>query len=278
MRKQLDALKKYAQILIQDKKEASESFLSIKSKIGNLEKASIMLARKLYRSDAKKELERKNAVLKYNIKKNKWCCSLCSTEYKENEIHDSRILKIKEDLVHPIWDNLWMEKHDESLRILRDKESELRNNMNEESKQLRAESDVFTQEYRAARSQLDDSSAGYEGNVTELKEMSRFFAVRGILPEEEVKSFNNELFGDGNSITITEILEEADSMERQLEAEPDSVFLRYEDIQEYPEQLRRIKKYYKASSDFVKLIPKNLSESKEISNQDLNENIQEESK
>jgi hypothetical protein len=256
IRKQLDALKKYGQVLVQDKRDDSESYLSIKSKIENLEKASIQLARKLFRNDTKKELERKNAILKFNIQKNKWCCSLCSSEYKESEIHNSRILKIKEDLIHPIWDNLWAEKHDEAIRILREKESELRTNMNEESKQLRSESDVFTQEYRAARSQLEDSSAGYEGNITELKEMSRFFAARGILPEEEVEEFNKELFGEGREVSVSSIVDEADSMERQLELEPESVFLRHGDIQEYPEHIRSMRKYFRSKDDFVKIIPK----------------------
>lgn len=223
----------------------SEHYSILKSKLISYEEMIRELALQIEGVDPKAEVHSRNAVLKYNTLHKHWKCQLCGETFSQEEAQWARILKIKDDLILPVWDKLWLEKHDESMRIIREKESELRNNKELESKQLRDESNVFTQEYREVRSQLEEANAEYQACRQQFQMMCEFFERRQILAPETVAALRNDIMGNTNAGPASEqIIEVSDQLEIQLEQEPDTVFLRRGQLTDYTEEVRNTQKYF----------------------------------
>jgi transposase-like protein len=227
---------------------SSEHYRILESKLVTYEKKIRELALEIEGIDPKAEVHSRNAVLKYNTLHHHWKCQLCGETFTDEEAQWARILKIKDDLILPVWDKLWLEKHDESMRIIREKEAELRKNRELESKQLREEADVFTQEYREVRNQLEEANAEYQASHQQFQMMCDFFERRGILSAETVASMRNDITGNTDAGPASEkIIEVSDQMENQLEQEPETVFLRRGELVDYTEETRNTNKYFKSS-------------------------------
>jgi hypothetical protein len=169
--------------------------------------------------------------------------------FTEEEAQWARMLKIKDDLILPVWDGLWLEKHDESMRIIREKEGELRKNKELESKQLREEANVFTQEYREVRNHLEEANAEYQASLKQFQMMCDFFERREILSPETVAGLRNDIIGNTDaSLASGQIIEVSDRLENQLEQEPETVFLRRGELVDYTEETRNTHKYFKPSA------------------------------
>lgn len=223
----------------------SEHYGILKSKLISYEEMIRGLALEIEGVDPKAEVHSRNAVLKYNTLHNHWKCQLCGETFSQEEAQWARMLKIKDDLILPVWDKLWLEKHDESMRIIREKEAELRNNKELESKQLREEANVFTQEYREVRSQLEEANAGYQAARQQFQMMCEFFERRDILAPETVAALRNDIMGNVNTGPASgQIIEVSDQLETQLEQEPDTVFLRRGQLTDYTEEVRNTQKYF----------------------------------
>jgi transposase-like protein len=227
---------------------SSEHYRVLESKLVSYEKNIRELALEIEGIDPKAEVHSRNAVLKYNTLHHHWKCQLCGETFTGEEAQWARILKIKDDLILPVWDKLWLEKHDESMRIIREKEAELRKNRELESKQLREEADVFTQEYREVRNQLEEANAEYQASHQQFQMMCDFFERRGILSAETVASMRNDITGNTDAGPASEkIIEVSDQMENQLEQEPETVFLRRGELVDYTEETRNTHKYFKST-------------------------------
>jgi hypothetical protein len=247
-RKLVDNIRSYLDQADKDGEDlSSEHYRVLESKLVSFEKKLRELALEIEGIDAKAEVHSRNAVLKYNTLHQHWKCQLCGETFTHDEAQWARILKIKDDLILPVWDKLWLEKHDESMRIIREKEAELRKNRELESKQLREEADVFTQEYRDVRNLLEEANAEYQVSHRQFQMMCDFFERRGILSAETVASMKNDITGNTEAGLASEkIIEVSDRMENQLEQEPETVFLRRGELVDYTEETRNTQKYFKS--------------------------------
>lgn len=236
----------------------SEHFRILENKLISYEEKIRELALEIEGIDPKAEVHSRNAVLKYNTLHDHWKCQLCGETFTTEEAHWARMLKIKDDLILPLWDKLWLEKHDESMRIIREKEAELRKNKELESSQLREEANVFTQEYREVRNQLEEASAEYQATRHQLRMMCDFFERRQILSRETVASLRNDVMGNNDAgQTSEQIIQISDQLENQLEQEPETVFLRRGQLADYTEEVRNTHKYFKPSTQELFMIQEN---------------------
>jgi len=223
---------------------AAEHFSILREKLQSYEERIRELAVEIEGLDPKVELHKRNAILKYNSVKKLWICQLCGESFSDEQAHWARMLKVKDDLILPIWDNLWMEKHDERNRIIREKETELRSNKEKEASQIREEAKVFTEEYRAVRNHLEEAGSGYLVATQQLQMMLNFFSARGILSQDTIAAMSQYLnLGEGQSSTVGDIITTTDQLEFQLEQEPDGVFIRRGQLIDYADEVRNAEKY-----------------------------------
>lgn len=265
LKRAADARKNYLESLKLFGQENSEEIETIKAELKLIEDRIIHLIRLAEYTEPEAEATRHNAVLKYNIVNKNWKCELCNTTFSEEEARFGRILKVKDQLFYPIWDNLWMEKQDEHNRILRDKEAEIRANKDLESTQIRAEADVFTKEYRAARSQLDEATSLYEASADEFNSVVNFLVTMEILTPNKIQMITEKLFKENQTMSPNVIISRADAMELALEQEAEVAFLRRNELQDYTLALRDNDKFYEPIiwKEFPSLIPQNTTKALE---------------
>lgn len=241
-----DTIRRYfTQVHRMGEDTTAEHFTLLQEKLRSYEERMRELAVEIEGLDPKIEVHRRNAVLKFNTLRKTWICQLCQENFSEEQAHWARMLKIKDDLIFPMWDCLWMEKHDERNRIIREKETELRSNKEKEASQLREEAKVFTEEYRAVRNQLEEAGSGYTVSTQQLQMMLEFFASRGILSQETSVAMQNYLSSGGDQIiSVNETVTTTDALELQLEQEPDTVFIRRGQLMDYADEIRNADKYW----------------------------------
>ena len=184
----------------------------------------------------------KNAILKYNIFKNKWICQLTNEEFTEGEALKSRILKIKEDLINPVWDKLWLEKHDEKVKIIREKELELRENKKQENSEMREEVKIFTEELRPIRNNLEKSAIEARIGEQKLKLSMNFYTSQGILSKDVIDRMKSYLSTE--EVNVEAVFQSADNYEASLEREPECIMLVRGELKDYALQMRNKEKFY----------------------------------
>jgi hypothetical protein len=184
----------------------------------------------------------KNAILNYNTFRNRWICQLTNEEFSNEEALKSRILKVKEDLIIPIWDKLWLEKHDEKVRVIREKELELRENKKQENSELREEVKIFTEELRPIRNNLEKSAVDAKVGEQKLKLSINFYTSQDILGKDTINKMRSYLASD--EIEVDTVFQTADTMEENLEKEPESVMLLRGELKDYTLQVRNKDKFF----------------------------------
>lgn len=244
-RKLVDAIRSHLDRARQNNENLDgEHYQVLENKLNSYEEKIRELALEIEGMDPKAEIHSRNAVLKYNTLHNYWKCQLCGETFTNEEAQWARMLKIKDDLILPVWDKLWLEKHDESMRIIREKETELRKNKELESRQLREEANVFTQEYREVRNQLEEADAGCQGILKQFQLMCDFFEKQQILAPEKVAGLKNSMT-DSMDTQVQQITADTDRLENHLEQEPETVFLRRGQLADHTEEVRNTRKYFK---------------------------------
>lgn len=96
----------------------------------------------------------RSSTLLFSRAKDSYVCQLCG----ENFLLDNSVPKIhraKEELVFPVWDRLWSELDVERNRILREKETQLRDLRTQEQSQLQFIHSEFDSERLSIRQRLD---------------------------------------------------------------------------------------------------------------------------
>lgn len=241
-----DTIRRYlAQARERGEDFSAEHLMVLQEKLRTYEERIRQLAMEIEHLDPHVEVHKRNAILKYNLIRKVWICQLCGEAFSDEQAQWARMLKVKDDLIIPLWDQLWLEKHDERNRIIREKEKELRENREKESSQLREEAKVFTEEYRAVRNHLEEAGAGYSTAAGQLEMMLQFFADRGILSRETVANMQNFLQQRmGRRVATGEIVAVTDQLESQLEQEPETVFIRRGQLIDYADEVRNADKYF----------------------------------
>jgi len=164
-------------------------------------------------------------LLRFDPESGAWTNETAGTEYTDpEELRCSRVLRVHEELLHPMWRHLWTEKADfRRSELFRTNEQMLR--MNEkESEKLISIGNQFRDDMRTTRDVLKQVSSELEGKVQQLRGTREALVGLGLmakdeegpLSEESIKSLGG---GGGETIRRAEEKETLLAMEPQAQAE-----------------------------------------------------------
>ena len=147
-----------------------------------------------------------------------WECSLTRKREKIedlNQLGTSSMGKINFTLLRDMWDTFWASRRQEKLRIIRDKEAELRANLNEEAKDLREEARIFTEELRHFRDMINEEVRSTEKNQSGCRRLLQQLQELRIMAVDEVQRIEGIL----ESKDSQNFYNTSDELERCLESE-----------------------------------------------------------
>ena len=255
LRSLVDSIRRYLlQAEQQDTPLSAEHIDLLHSKVHAYEERIRELAVEVPDLDPRAEVHKHNAVLKYNTTHNCWTCQLCSETFSDEQAQWARMLKVKDDLILPLWDTLWMEKHDERNRIIREKETELRDNIEQEAAFLREEAKVFTEEFRPVRDQLEQAGSGSRVAKQQIEMMLTFYRERGILSADTAREMHNYMNSNATGRSAADIIRLARQLETQLSEEAETVLIRRSQLKDYPDEVRNTAKYFAPASSKLTLL------------------------
>ncbi|MUG95793.1 hypothetical protein F7734_26925 [Scytonema sp. UIC 10036] len=240
----IDSIRRY---LKQAKRQGedlnAEHFTILQDRLKTYEELMRGMAVEIPEYDPKIDLHKRNAVLKYNTIRQEWVCQLCSESFNDEQAQWARMLKVKDELILPIWDALWLEKHDERNRIIREKEAELRANVEQEVTLLRDEAKLFTEEFRPVRDQLEKMGSSSRVAQQQIEMMLNFYIARGILSEETADAMR-QYISRGQGLTTNEIINITRQLENQLSEEAETAQIRRSQLGDYADEVRNATKYF----------------------------------
>lgn len=147
-----------------------------------------------------------------------WECSLTRKKEKIedlNQLGTSSMGKINFTLLRDMWDTFWASRRQEKLRIIRDKEAELRANLNEEAKDLREEARIFTEELRHFRDMINEEIRRCERSQSGARRLLQELQELRIMDANEVRRIEGMLESKDSQYFFTT----SDKLERCLEDE-----------------------------------------------------------
>lgn len=157
---------------------------------------------------------------KFEALKKHWVWE-CSLTRKRETIEDLRqpgassMGRINFTLLRDMWDAFWSSRRQEKLRIIRDKEAELRANLNEEAKDLREEARIFTEEIRHFRDMINEEVRSTEKSQSGCRRLLQQLQELGIMKDEETRPLENLLDSKDSQLFFNT----SDELERCLEGE-----------------------------------------------------------
>jgi hypothetical protein len=157
---------------------------------------------------------------KFEALKKHWVWE-CSLTRQREDIEDlkqpgaSSMGKINFTLLRDMWDTFWASRRQEKLRIIRDKEAELRANLNEEAKDLREEARVFTEEIRHFRDMINEEVRSTEKSQSGCRRLLQQLRELRIMKDDETRPLES-LFDSKDSQLF---FNTSDELERCLEGE-----------------------------------------------------------
>lgn len=244
MRGIMDGIRRYLnQAKRQGEDLKAEHFTILQDRLQTYEQLMQGMAVEIPEYDPKIELHKRNAVLKYNTLRQEWVCQLCSESFNDEQAQWARMLKVKDELILPIWDALWLEKHDERNRIIREKEAELRGNVEQEVALLREEAKLFTEEFRPVRDQLEKMGSSSRVAQQQIEMMLNFYLVRNILSEETAAGMR-QYINTGQGLTTNEIINITRQLENQLAEEAEVAQICRSQLGDYADEVRNATKYF----------------------------------
>ena len=179
---------------------------------------------------------------------------VAGTEYSNlDEIACSRVLRIHEELLHPMWRHLWTEKADfRRSELFRTNESMLR--MSEkESEKLISIGNQFRDDMRLTREVLKQVESELDGKVQQLRGTRQALSQLGLLDPEQSRMLGDESLaaltgGGGGTLlraeekeTLLALEPQAQTERRELAADPIDVISSPSNLfaESPPEQFRR---------------------------------------
>ena len=157
---------------------------------------------------------------KFEALKRHWVWE-CSLTRQREDIEDlkqpgaSSMGKINFTLLRDMWDTFWASRRQEKLRIIRDKEAELRANLNEEAKDLREEARIFTEEIRHFRDMINEEVRSTEKSQSGCRRLLQQLRELGIMKDEETRPLESLLDSKDSQLFFNT----SDELERCLEGE-----------------------------------------------------------
>jgi hypothetical protein len=147
-----------------------------------------------------------------------WECSLTRQRETIQDLRQpgaSSMGRINFTLLRDMWDAFWSSRRQEKLRIIRDKEAELRANLNEEAKDLREEARIFTEEIRHFRDMINEEVRSTEKSQSGCRRLLQQLRELGIMKDEETRPLESLLDSKDSQLFFNT----SDELERCLEGE-----------------------------------------------------------
>jgi hypothetical protein len=158
--------------------------------------------------------------LRYDPESGIWSNETAQTQYVDtSEIECSRVLRVHEELLHPMWMHLWTEKADfRRSELFRTNEQMLR--MSEkESEKLISIGNQFRDDMRATREVLKQVCSELDGKVEQLRGTRDALTSLGLLTDEGARPLSegalSQLAGGGS-----DVIHRAEEKETLLALEP----------------------------------------------------------
>lgn len=159
-------------------------------------------------------------LLRFDPETSTWSNETAGTEYTDlEEISCSRVLRVHEELLHPMWTHLWTEKADfRRSELFRTNEQMLR--MNEkESEKLISIGNQFRDDMRTTRDVLKQVSSELDGKIQQLRGTRDALVSLGLVAEDDQGPLSEESIGSlGGGGTDT--IRRAEEKETLLALEP----------------------------------------------------------
>ena len=163
-----------------------------------------------------------DATLPENRTDIQWHCSLCTASWFVQEVTPLEdfpsTLKIKEQVILPLWDVLWSELANEKARIIREKEAEHRANNSAENNELQTVSRDFAQDRRDLRGRLDEVSQTSVTAVSTFEGVIQAFQDAEMLnpSDAEALTARAEQYAEAHTETIEVIRAQLLEVEEQI--------------------------------------------------------------
>ena len=158
--------------------------------------------------------------LQYDPTSQSWTNPVSGAEYLDSaELECSRVLRVHEELLFPMWRHLWTEKADfRRSELFRTNEQVLR--MNEkESEKLISIGNQFRDDMRSVREVLKQVYGDLAGKLDQLRGTREALSSLGLLSTEQAERLNDgnftELLGGGDGVVVR-----AEEKETLLALEP----------------------------------------------------------
>ncbi len=161
------------------------------------------------------------AVLKLSSHTSEWTCKVCSTSFSEFEARFGRMLRVKSDLLAPMWNTLWTEKADfrrsEKFRT----DEELRQRLIDEQKDLLDPVNAYQADMRPVRENILRESAGADDARLKLESTVMALRSAGVLDDiGATKAMAGMGSTDGANVSVAHIKRAAEQRESLLMLEP----------------------------------------------------------
>ena len=178
-----------------------------------------------------------------------WTCQACGTRFDDPaEARMGRMLRVKDELLMPLWNQLWAEKDDFRKAELFRTNEQLQRLMEKEVSALREVAEQYRADMRPVRENLILAISEAEGKRKQLDATVRSLAALGALQEDEVADRQRQLAnmagGDfdelkrsaGNKETMLNLEPQNQMSRRPPPSDPIRVLLRPEELFEYRQQ------------------------------------------
>ncbi len=154
-----------------------------------------------------------------------WTCAACRTEFSDIQIFNlGRLIKIKDELIFPIWQHLWTEKDEFRKKEVFETNRELQELATREAEALRGIADQYLADLRDVRRALLDASLEGDTKRQQLAATLDGLLSVKVLTQEEFEKRIAAMGSEGNEIDGHK--RHAEGKEDLMNAEPEAQVLR----------------------------------------------------
>lgn len=178
-----------------------------------------------------------------------WSCQTCGTRFTDPaQARMGRMLRMKDELLMPLWNQLWQEKDDFRKAELFRTNEQLQRLMEKEVSALREVAEQYRADMRPVRENLIIAISEADSKRKQLDATVRSLAAMGVLRDDEVAQGQQQLSkmaggnfeelkrSAGNKETILNLEPQNQMNRRPPPSDPVRVFLRPEELFEYRKQ------------------------------------------
>ena len=172
-----------------------------------------------------------------------WYCDTCRTEHETADVIPRH--QIKDDVVNPVWDQLWIEKDDQRREIYENIEDQKTELQEREFEQRREEIRTATDRIRDLRSRIRDLNTQAKAAEGKVDEIGDLMVKYERLHEDRKEQFQNEVEASFQEIDkeTERILEETRNEEQERIEEAEQAAKEKAELMREEERRREAEKF-----------------------------------